>query len=47
MRQWKAASDYNIYFRATPHICIEMYEEEEEQEKTLIFKTENESVARK
>ena len=43
----KTVSDNNIYFRATPHICTEMYEEEEEQVKTPIFTMENEGVARK
>ena len=43
----KQASDDNIYFRATPHICIEMNKEEEEQNKTPIFLMENMDVARK
>ena len=43
----KTASDNNVYFRATPHICIEMYKEEEEQEKIHIFTTENDGLARK
>ena len=47
MCERKTASDSNIYFRATPHICIEMYKEEEEQEKLPIFTMENEGVARK
>ena len=47
MCERKTASDSNIYFRATPHICIEMNKEEEEQEKTPIFTMENEGVARK
>ena len=47
MFERKTLSDNNIYFRATPHICTEMYEEEEEQVKTPIFTMENEGVARK
>ena len=47
MRERKTLSDNNIYFRATPHICIEMYKEEEEQDTTLIFTIENRGVAQK
>ena len=47
MCERKQASDDNIYFRATPHICIEMDKEEEEQNKTPIFLMENMGVARK
>ena len=36
-----------MYLRATPHIYIVMYKEEEEQEKSPIFTMENEGVARK
>ena len=46
MCERKMASDNNIYFRATPHICMEM-NEEEEQNKTPIFPLENKGVARK
>ena len=47
MYERKRASDDNIYFRATPHICIEMNKEEEEQNKTPIFSMENKGVAQK
>ena len=47
MYERKQASDDNIYFCATPHICIEMNKEEEEQNKTPIFSMENKGVARK
>ena len=46
MCERKTAWDHNIYFRATPHICIEM-NKEEEQNKTPIFTMENEGVARR
>ena len=47
MCERKTLSDNNIYFRATPHICIEMYKEEEEQDKTPIFTMEKGGMARK
>ena len=49
MYEKKTASDHLIYFRATPHICIEMNKGEEEQDKTPIFKIEleNEGMTRK
>ena len=43
----KTLSDNNVYFRATPHICIEMHKEEEEQDKTLVFTMEKGGVARR
>ena len=46
MCERKTLSDNN--FRATPHICIEMYKKEEEQGKSPIFSLfimENEGVA--
>ena len=33
----KTACDHNIYLRATSHICIEMNEEEEKHDETVIF----------
>ena len=45
MCERKTLSDNNMYFRATPHICIEMYKEEEEQDK--MFTMEKGGVARK
>ena len=47
MCERKTLSDNNIYFRATPHICIEMYKEEKEQDKTPIFKMQKGGVTRK
>ena len=46
MYERKRALDDNIYFHATPHICIEMRKEEEEQDKSPTFILENESMAR-
>ena len=43
----KTLSDNNVYFRATPHICIEMNKEEEEQDKTNTFTMENKDVPRR
>ena len=47
MCERKTKSGSNIYFRATPHICMVMYKEEEEQEITPIFTMEKGGVARK
>ena len=47
MYERKRALDDNIYFHSTPHICIEMNKEEEEQNKTPIFSMENKGVAQK
>ena len=37
-----ANKDYNVYFRVTPHSCIEMNEEKKEQDKTPLFLMEKE-----